>query len=77
MAIGFDTPSKRQADELEGQESPQQQTMAATALQAETYERLTQLNTIIMSDSFSSLSQEQKQMILIDFTYYKTVSETI
>lgn len=77
MAIGFNTPSKRQAEAME-QKSPQMDNkIPVNALQAETYERVNQLGNIIMSPAFASLPPEQKQIMLIDFAYFKNVADTL
>jgi hypothetical protein len=83
MAIGFNTPSKRQAEDLEtskGQNSPQmgiEQMMSVTPLKAETYDRANSLGSMILSPMFATLPPEQKQAMLIDFAYFKSVADNL
>jgi hypothetical protein len=77
MAIGFDTLSKRQAEETENKNSPQMAQMPSTALQAETYDRVNSLGDMILSPQFASLPVEQKQAMLVDFAYFKNVAESL
>ena len=78
MAIGFNNASKRQAEQMEKKAAKQTMgQMPVNALQAETYERVNQLGNLIMSPQFASLPPEQKQVMLIDFAYFKSVADTL
>lgn len=76
MAIGFNTPSKIEAEAME-QNSPQMREIPTSQLKAETYERVNELSSMIMSPQFATLPAEQKQTILIDFAYYKQVADIL
>lgn len=79
MAIGFDTPSKRQAEAME-LNSPQNQMGDAVSVeraQQETYARLQQLGELICGQQFANLPSEHKQQLLMDFAYYKAVLDVL
>jgi hypothetical protein len=81
--IGFDTPSKTQAQgEMKSQagansprlEAPQ---VNVAKLKMETIIRLKQLGDAITSPQFQMYEQEQKQQILMDFAYYSKVADSL
>jgi len=80
MAIGFNTPSKRQAEELEGQNSPQPQQMGEMPtghLQAQTIQKMQALGDMICSPNFATLPVAQKEMMLIDFAYFTNLANVL
>ena len=77
MAIGFNTPSKRQAEATENNNSPQPQQVSVSYLQHETISRLQQLGNMICSPQFSSLPPEQKELMLNDFAYFTNLANAL
>jgi len=81
--IGFDTPSKAKAqEELSGQGDSQPQMdmgmpMNSEKLKQETLLRLQELGAIITSPQYNAYKQEHKTQILLDFTYYSKVADSL
>jgi len=84
--IGFDTPSKAQAQEelnaQGGANSPQMgmpmgSPMSSEKLKMETMMRVEKLGSIITSPMFQAYGEEQKVQILMDFTYYSKVIDSL
>ena len=51
--------------------------MSVTPLKAETYDRVNTLGDMILSPLFATLPPEQKQAMLIDFAYFKSVADNL
>ena len=79
MAIGFNTPSKRQAETQEKTLPNVNMEMGVNVerLKNETIGRLSQLGSLITSEVFTQYSPEQKAQILMDFAYYSKVADTL
>jgi len=79
MAIGFNTASKRQAEEQEQtpKNSPLTMGMEVERLKAETIGRLSQLGEVITGEAFNQYSPQQKAQLLMDFTYYSKVADSL
>jgi hypothetical protein len=74
--VGFNTPSKRLAEE-QAKNSPQIEAMPVSNLQAEAVMRFETLTDMILSPQFATLPQDQKEMMMVDFAFYKNVAEAL
>ncbi len=79
--IGFNTPSKKKLqDELNAQSKSSTQMQVVgdlDKLKSETIQRLSQLGSVICSDEFQKYPQQQRQQLLLDFTYHSKVADSI
>lgn len=79
--IGFNTPSKKKLqDELNAQSESSTQVQVVgdlDKLKSETIQRLSQLGSVICSDEFQKYPQQQRQQLLLDFTYHSKVADSI
>jgi len=77
-AIGFKTKATRE-QEANSNNSPQEQEelINVTPLQAETFERINSMNEFICGNEFSKLKEEDKQKVLLDFSYYSKVAAIV
>ena len=81
--IGFNTPSKEQAQEdlnaqTESAPMPQgMEGMNTERLKQETLMRLQQLGDVITSPQYGEYAPQQKQQILMDFAYYSKVADSL
>ena len=80
--IGFDTPSKAKAQEELNNQSNGNNLLndvsgMSTAVKIETCQRLEQLGGVICGNDFASLPPQQRQQLLLDFTYYSKVVDNI
>jgi hypothetical protein len=74
-SIGFNTPSKKEAEETMNQ--TQSSPLNVDAVKSQTMSRLGQLGNIICSNDFAGLPLEQKQAMLVDFAYYSKVADSL
>ena len=78
--IGFNTPSKAKAQsELVNVEQVQEPMFELNMdkLRQETAQRLNSLCQLITSNDFIKYEPMQRQQILLDFTYYSKVADTL
>jgi len=76
--IGFKTKSQRSKELKASSIEEDKETITCdTFLQAETIERIDAMNNYICGKEFQKLADEDKQRILLDFSYYSKVSAII
>ena len=81
--IGFDTPSKAKAQEELNSQSSKSNPLAGMGrgdsekVKMETIQRLQTIGNVITSDEFQKYPPTQRQQLLLDFTYYSKVADSI
>ena len=81
--IGFDTPSKKEAQkDLNNQSNNNNSPLAGLGrgdsekVKMETMQRLQTIGDAIISNEFQSYPPQQRQQLLMDFTYYSKVADS-
>jgi len=75
--VGFKTKAVIEQEKTNTQlqtQDTQEEMISVTPLQAETINRIENIEEFICSEDFKSLEKDKKQMILNDFAYYSKVS---
>jgi len=81
--IGFDTPSKAKAQEELNNQSGNNSHLSGMGrgdsekVKMETLQRLQTIGNVITSDEFQKYPTQQRQQLLLDFTYYSKVADSI
>jgi len=77
--IGFDTPSKAKAQKelSKGTQKEKPIELNMDKLKQETLVRLSSLGNLITSNDFIKYEPQQRQQILLDFTYYSKVADNL
>jgi hypothetical protein len=75
--IGFDTPSKRLAEQEDKKLGQHSVGIEKLAVKAETIQRVETLGQLIISEIYNSYSPEQKIHILQEFTFLSKVASCL